>query len=479
MRYNEFVIKEDFGYAWRFENPPGALPVKLATNTNREGFIDAETWPAEDGRGVMLHLHSVAAGWYFSDDPIEGWVDFVCNIDNVKGGKITETDYSNPSNSYEPELDYDTLWGEITELVDYFRKAYGNTWKEVEDELVGGWTVDEAREPQPSLWPGRLGPQRDLSTEEIDHITDFTLSWDFDGHDENYDPYRAFEDASHDELGDAVQVHWGNLLDASGLATDYSRLSSPDADNVARLLELLDDARKEAEQVWESRIVETPQDENAIHELAQGIIKWLLDHIDSIRDGYIGGGDLKGVINIGTIEDLTGYLRKHRKQGSINDVHGRDAAALETIVKDTRMGLIHPMPDDAEGAYNAGLKFLILDLELVKKSPPRMLGTIMHELRHALDSSKSNDRFNKKDDAKNYIFQPLEINARFTQALDDIRKMAAKNPQPELLMDIIKFNLNKHNIRQIFPGGTKSPRYRRLVNRVYQQLEYHKGKTKP
>ena len=223
-------------------------------------------------------------------------------------------------------------------------------------------------------------------------------------------------------------------------------------------------------------LTETVQDEGALRDIAQLMVQWFLKNLEPIRQGQIGGGTVKATRTIGTIESMTGYLKKFKKKKQIGDVTGMDAVSLENIVKDTRVFILHPLPDDSEGAYNDDPKILLLDLDIIKTSPPKIESTIIHELRHALDLSKSKGKFNSKDDQKDYPFRPLEINARFSQALDDIRKLQAKHPEKHKLMDIIKYALMQHNIRQIFPRGLKSPRYKRLISRIYQQLEYDRGR---
>jgi len=218
---------------------------------------------------------------------------------------------------------------------------------------------------------------------------------------------------------------------------------------------------------------ETAADQDALQEIARSLVRWLLQNLEPIRSGQIGG-DMRAV---GTIESMTGFLKTHKKSGKLRDIGGMDAVSLENVIRDTRVYLFSPLPKDAEGAYSLKQHALLLDLDSVKASPPKMENTIVHELRHALDLSKSRGRVNTKKDQIAYTNRPMEINARFTEALNDIQKALALMPDINLPV-LIQYAFHKHQIEEIFPTGTESPRYRQLVNRVYKQLQYNRDKNK-
>lgn len=124
----------------------------------------------------------------------------------------------------------------------------------------------------------------------------------------------------------------------------------------------------------------------------------------------------------------------------------------------------------------------------------RMKTTITHELRHVLDSVKSNfypgdaktyftpkKKEHRKNDpysAVQYMAQPAEINARFVEILDILSKRIPqwynKLPSEQIkhqLSTDFKNLLNKYEIADLFPEKTKSPDYKRLYKRAYDFMQ--------
>lgn len=160
--------------------------------------------------------------------------------------------------------------------------------------------------------------------------------------------------------------------------------------------------------------------------------------------------------------------------------------------------------DKVFGFWDEDSKAIVLNRTLIGRH--RMKTVISHELRHALDSIKSDNfkgggysyftprkKEHRKDDpysTMQYRARPAEINARFVEILDILSKRMPKwidrlepHEVKKQLSKDFKNLLVKFNIADIFPEKTKSSDYKRLVKRAYdfmqkelEYLEHHTGK---
>lgn len=424
-----------------------------------------------------VYIEGIDAPCDYSDHDLErettGPFNFRADVITGKWEVTWQEDHEDQSLFVEPDSQEQV----VVEVIDTLRSRFGTRYEDWADEMYGGFGIDIDETLEHEYDPERSRP---LTPRESEQLIELTEKWNWDW-DLEYNPYIEFrKKIGHlfhidalDHIDEMLRVC--GMWDEDQVAHWGHSIKFPDQDNVNSFLGLVRDEAEGGFDISEG-LTETVQDEGALRDIAQLMVQWFLKNLETIRQGQIGGGTVKATRTIGTIESMTGYLKKFKKKKQIGDVTGMDAVSLENIVKDTRVFILHPLPDDSEGAYNDDSKILLLDLDIIKTSPPKIESTIIHELRHALDLSKSKGKFNSKDDQKDYPFRPLEINARFSQALDDIRKLQAKHPEKHKLMDIIKYALMQHNIRQIFPRGLKSPRYKRLISRIYQQLEYDRGR---
>jgi hypothetical protein len=113
-----------------------------------------------------------------------------------------------------------------------------------------------------------------------------------------------------------------------------------------------------------------------------------------------------------------------------------------------------------------------LDYFLSKNRKPA--STLLHELQHALDDYKSKGRAltsvsysQPEKDFEAYLKHPMEINARFSQALWDL----AKNYENVTRSDVynaIAENLEKYRLSST--DFENSKQYRRLITRAYKFL---------
>jgi hypothetical protein len=124
--------------------------------------------------------------------------------------------------------------------------------------------------------------------------------------------------------------------------------------------------------------------------------------------------------------------------------------------------------------------------------------TLSHELRHALDDYKSGNKTSadigrhtkpKNKEFRNvkshptlgnvgYFAQPIELNARYVQVMDDmvpLIKQAVATLSPikvrPAVMKSLKHLLLQYEISQIFPEGTESPDYKRLIKRAVDFID--------
>ena len=112
------------------------------------------------------------------------------------------------------------------------------------------------------------------------------------------------------------------------------------------------------------------------------------------------------------------------------------------------------------------------NLILQKKRNPA--STILHELQHALDDLKSGGRAfystpykQPKDDYQAYLKHPMEINARFSQALWNL----ASNYETVARSDVYNAIANNLQQNRISSTDFENPKeYRRLITRAYKFL---------
>lgn len=197
--------------------------------------------------------------------------------------------------------------------------------------------------------------------------------------------------------------------------------------------------------------------------------------------------------------------------GTIGELYDTPVTVLDNVKIELQSGVNFAVyaEDDPKATktnkhavWNADDFSIRFNLELLDTQ--RMRTTPTHELRHALDEVKSdsykgggNKYFTPKKkehrkvyhdangevdktDARNmipYLAQPGEINARFTEVLDQLVTLIPKRfNNPHVSADNIKRQLShdlknifvKYNIAELFPEKTQSPDYKRLYKRAYE-----------
>lgn len=205
---------------------------------------------------------------------------------------------------------------------------------------------------------------------------------------------------------------------------------------------------------------ETTSDEHHIQDIALRIVKWFQKNTNKLT------GDNQ---RLGTIADL------------IND----DEICLDNelcginieveMYNFKRGGVWIASRYTISLSLNSFIKRLDMrswtaDGSRVSIAKPRGLYSILvHELRHALDDLLSNGKYlkNKGNDGE-YWQRPIEINARFSQALLDIRDSVEAGADP---VTAIKNSFEDHSIAKVLPNGLNDPKYRRLFNRALEYVQ--------
>jgi hypothetical protein len=135
--------------------------------------------------------------------------------------------------------------------------------------------------------------------------------------------------------------------------------------------------------------------------------------------------------------------------------------------------------------------------------PTYLASTIAHEVQHGIDDLKSRKGLSVKTDQldlelshgdegkafkytqsagatdnaqkfQSYLSMPHEVNARFTEVINDIKQRIEKEDIQNIgsagLSDLARSAFKQHYMHEVFPNGAKDPGYKRLLSRVYAWL---------
>lgn len=173
------------------------------------------------------------------------------------------------------------------------------------------------------------------------------------------------------------------------------------------------------------------------------------------------------------------YLLKGGQRSTVGKITGSTGPLANIKVSlRARMHRTQGLPRSAAAAYDPDTKTVI-----VPRIDKDLTSELVHELRHALDDVKSSGRFlqgkktstprsTNKDPRSAYLSLPLEINARFSQAIHSIIKdLKGTNPSKKDIIDAIRIEFFVQNITPFFPNKMNDPAYRRLFSRALSYLE--------
>jgi hypothetical protein len=137
--------------------------------------------------------------------------------------------------------------------------------------------------------------------------------------------------------------------------------------------------------------------------------------------------------------------------------------------------------------YNADQRYIILgggSYGLDNDEVKNMISTLAHEMRHALDDTLSQGNFNRshgrgatayrgQNQVKDLEHEqrPLETNAHYTQALEDIAKAVKSNTSTAQLLKIINDAFKNRWVGRAYRYNMQDPNYRRLVQRAVQYAQ--------
>lgn len=167
---------------------------------------------------------------------------------------------------------------------------------------------------------------------------------------------------------------------------------------------------------------------------------------------------------------LSKYKNKPQRELSLQGLYSADEPAIANLVQTVKVKIDSKFD---RSLYNPKTKEVLLRLQT---NLGQMQSELVHELQHALDDLKSQGKFrNEKGD---YYGRQSEVNARLTQAINDIENALSKikMKNPDFSNPVIRNNVEKliHNYLRIHKltdqYGLDNKRYRRLVSRIYQYV---------
>lgn len=226
-------------------------------------------------------------------------------------------------------------------------------------------------------------------------------------------------------------------------------------------------------------IFETTEEDRALISLGRELHKYITQH----KNDFETETDNPEVVgSIGQLFDtpFDGKIKKDINSILIqvqSDYGIRERRKTETGARVTKS----PNQENIMGLWYYDRKLIVLNFDYI--GTKSLTSTIIHELRHALDTFKSEGRsdivgtrYNKPispsgDEYQNYRSQPTEINARFSQVLGDmVRNIPlvleqSPNNYRVLIEKMFFSTLDRYHIADLFPEKEKSSAYKRLIKR--------------
>ena len=236
------------------------------------------------------------------------------------------------------------------------------------------------------------------------------------------------------------------------------------------------------EVISESILLETSADEYALHDMAEQIATVLYEDHDEIIEqlndngGTVNLGSIRGLIDAQLTDQALAYLS--RCEFRITPVEEKGAKGRYTHNAKMITGTNYP----GLGRVELNTAFWLKNWEYIDT----IASTIAHELRHGLDWVKSgggamysthtgaSSKYRGKQPGHTqdeYVSSPLEINARFTQAIKDIATELEAAPAHDVNQTIKKHFKARH-IEKLFPDGFNDLSYRRLFNRALDYVQH-------
>lgn len=237
-------------------------------------------------------------------------------------------------------------------------------------------------------------------------------------------------------------------------------------------------------------LLETTEEDRAIVSMAKSIHRYLKDNWSNFEPET---DDPEVVGSIGQLFDIPfdGKIKKDFNSILIqlqSDYGIRERRKTETGARVTQS----PNKENIIGLWYYDRKLIVLNLDYL--GTKKLTSVITHELRHALDTFKSEGRsdifgtsYNRPltttgNEYQDYRSQPTEINARFSQVLEymvrNIPEVIKQSPEnyKKLIEKMFFSALDHYNIADLFPEKHQSRAYKRLIKRgmdfIQKETEY-------
>jgi hypothetical protein len=168
-------------------------------------------------------------------------------------------------------------------------------------------------------------------------------------------------------------------------------------------------------------------------------------------------------------------------------------AAVNAVVKNVWVQVDGQMKPQNLGSWSRSENRIQINASLIKPEldRPELINTLAHELTHAMDTHKGiafrgqaniHDGGIGDQEYQHYLRLQHEIDARLTEALvslaqeikkfQDIDELFGQPGQEARSQDIlwraIQQVFARSRITELYPQGTRDPRYRRLLSRAYK-----------
>ena len=208
-------------------------------------------------------------------------------------------------------------------------------------------------------------------------------------------------------------------------------------------------------------LTETTDDDVMLHDIAAKIVMNMLRRLERREK----------ILNDPAQNNTKWYEGNNTPAGAVADYFGMSRDPKYQLFGRTRLYIDDVDRADAGGVFYKGKDpKIVIDRELFTDEfdTEQANDAVTHELRHALDYSKSMGRgmgnYDKRDD---YMSNRFEINARMTEAqslmMQQIEEMG-DNPNTNELMAIINEVLDTLQITE----HVSQQQYKRIVNRMVQ-----------
>lgn len=212
-------------------------------------------------------------------------------------------------------------------------------------------------------------------------------------------------------------------------------------------------------------LTETTDDDVMLHDIAAKIVMNMLRRLERREK----------ILNDPAQSNIKWYEGNNTPAGQVADYIGQSRDPKYRLFARTRLYIDDIGRENAGGVFFKGSdpKIVIArDILTDEFDTEQANDAVTHELRHALDYSKSMGRgmgnYDKRDD---YMSNRFEINARMTEAqslmMQQIKELG-RQPGTNELMDIIKEVLDTLQVTD----HVSQQQYKRLVNRMVQYASH-------